>query len=235
VDQIRDEAEDTDTLTPRRIVTAADPAKFNLDDLMLLIGQLADQNAFSAPGGRIGGPKDLHAASLDAQAYADQAIADATAGLTSPLQVAVLDLNEANLLAMSNTTPKSFGIAVGANQICVPVMWNGEKVITSPDNGSRAFAAGGAMQLVYASTDFVGFTLASDLNLDITVGGRSATNQAAASSRSFTNYTTHDPRGKSLAVCAATAISTPSCTGAMSVRVSVTYYLMTVQNPGVTP
>ena len=43
VDQIKEEAETTDLLSPRYTVTAADPVKFNLDDLLLLIGTVGDQ------------------------------------------------------------------------------------------------------------------------------------------------------------------------------------------------
>lgn len=71
IDQIKDQAETTDILEPRRIVTAADPAKFNLDDLLLLIGGSLDESGLLLSGSR---PRDLAKAGKNAAAIS-QAIA----------------------------------------------------------------------------------------------------------------------------------------------------------------
>lgn len=239
IDQIKDEAESTDDLTPRRIVTAADPSKFNLDDLLLMIGQLSDTtNVFQDGGGGMTGmnPRDLESAALASMGYTDAQITALAGTMSSEVKAAELTLDETTMLAMSNTTPIPFVMtAPAANQQVWPICWMAEKVIMSPNNGSRVFTSAGSLQLIHNSASFLGFTLATDLNCDLTVGARSQMNGQMGTGRIFSNYSTRDPRGLKLAVCGSSAFSAPVGTGSLFVKVKVLYYILTVLNAGVTP
>jgi hypothetical protein len=144
-------------------------------------------------------------------------------------------LSESDITNTSNTGVFEVAKnALGIQYTLWPMAWSIEKIIT-PSTGTRAISAAGVLQLIHATTDFLGFTLATDINCDLTVGGRSHTGSGIGAGRNFSNYSTRDPRGKGLGVSFSSATGTFSGTGTMTLRVSIMYYALPAQAPGVTP
>lgn len=156
----------------------------------------------------------------------------------SPIYQGTATLTEAQIISTSNTavftitsTPQVY-----TNQILWPVAWSLEKAITQSggSTGTRAISALGVTQLIYAHTDFLGFSLANDLTNDLTVGSRQFTAGTSAATRTFSNYTTRNPTNKELAISFSSAAGTFSGTGTSSLRVSVVYYVLASQQNGST-
>ncbi len=131
VDQVKDDAEDTNVLMPRRTVHAADPSKFNLDDLLLLIGSGGDAtdvfNRFAQLSQK--NAQDSFAAADAGQMYADAAVASGGQILAAkfgfgPLPATfggtVYTAGQRNSL---NTVPISVVLGV-PGKVIVPIWWN---------------------------------------------------------------------------------------------------------------
>jgi hypothetical protein len=199
-------------------------------------------NRFSLPGATdiVLGPRETTWLLYDSnnavwESFITKNVAGGLASTASPIYQATVSLTEANIIATSNTAVFSVAPTGGADTYLWPVAWSIEKKITQSggSTGTRAISALGTTQLIYAHTDFLGFSLANDLTNDLSVGSRQFINGTSAASRNFSNFSTRDPRNKGLGISFGSAAGTFSGTGVSSLRVSVAYYILASQ--GVTP
>jgi hypothetical protein len=147
IDQIKEEAETTTLLTPRYVVTAADPVKFNLDDLLLLIGQ-AGENIGLMMGGS---PLDQDAALMAAR------LAIPPAASQTLLETAWVTFDEAAIIA--GTMRQAVAGLAGYLIVPVAMIFSDDfSTVAGGWNTSRnaicRYASGSAVDLIPSANTF---------------------------------------------------------------------------------